>query len=60
MQTNTLIVMKADAGSFVCQIYGKLRVCRAPEAHSKDQKTHGKETTFAVRFLSRRTAKGTR
>jgi hypothetical protein len=34
------------------------RVCRAPEAHDKGTKTHGKD--FAVRFSSRRTAKGAR
>jgi cathepsin F len=38
--------------------YGKQGLCRAPRAHGKGLKTHGKP--FAVRFLSGRTAKGAR
>jgi hypothetical protein len=38
--------------------YGKQGLCRAPRAHGKGQKTHGKP--FAVRFSSGRTAKGAR
>jgi hypothetical protein len=37
---------------------GKQTVCRAPRAHGKGTKTHGKD--FAVRFSSGRTAKGAR
>jgi hypothetical protein len=38
--------------------YGKQGLCRAPRAHGKGLKTHGKP--FTVRFLSGRTAKGAR
>jgi hypothetical protein len=38
--------------------YEKQAICRAPRAHGKGPKTHGK--VFAVRFWSGRTAKSTR
>jgi hypothetical protein len=44
---------------YTSQIHnGKQRVCRAPRAHDKGTKTHGKD--FVMRFSSGRTTKGAR